>query len=351
MRHTANVRSIDAIRAFRAALGEFIEEGTAALSEVDADLKRTMSWLENDQRRFWERQIRKRAEKVAQAKNELYRAKLAVTEGRPDCIQEEKALRRAQQRQEEAEQKVAATRQWCRLLSREILLYKGQCQALAGALAGDLPRGVERLKKHVASLEAYLQVAAPAADLPPSAADTSDHSRTPSESPSTERPPHPLRQAMPDRAQRDRLPLTETALLIGAPATRVHVPHDLIERLGAHSAAPGPEEKVVIAPGILREERIVLHRASSAAPGDSGWYLSGDRPDVAPDDLQAMRCSSLLKSRPDLGPLLALPPGFLAVVNGAELERVLDARDEQVWPQIQNVPPTPARQMPEGSAP
>ena len=65
----ARVSSIDVIRRFRATLCTFIEEASMALGEAQAEVQRTLWWLQHDQVRHWQRQIRRRSEKVAQAKS------------------------------------------------------------------------------------------------------------------------------------------------------------------------------------------------------------------------------------------------------------------------------------------
>ncbi len=78
MRKTADVRSIDALKDARAALAEFRESAGVSLSEAQSDIQRTIWWLQNDRRTFWQHELRRREEKVNQARTDLYRAKLAA---------------------------------------------------------------------------------------------------------------------------------------------------------------------------------------------------------------------------------------------------------------------------------
>lgn len=156
MRQAARVTSIDAVRGFKAALIEFIDESRRALGEVDAELQRAMVWVETDRMGHWKREIRKRQEKVAQAKSDLYRAQLQATDHRPDCVDERKALAKAQHAFEEAEQKLERCRGWARQLNRELILYKGQSQPFASSLYGELPRAVSKLDHLIERLEAYI---------------------------------------------------------------------------------------------------------------------------------------------------------------------------------------------------
>ncbi len=166
MAEAAKVKSLDALRDFKAALLEFIDEGKGALSGASSDIQRTVWWLQQDRRAHWEREIRQRTEKVAQAKSELYRKQLQATAdgGRPSDVDERKALQKAQMALEEAQRKLEATKKWAAALDREFLLYRGQVQPLGRVLDADLPKAVIKLDRMVTALEKYLLERAPDTD-------------------------------------------------------------------------------------------------------------------------------------------------------------------------------------------
>ena len=62
---------------FRAALIVFTSRARPALEEISSDVLRTRLWLENDQRRFLENELRQRNKKLDQAKQELFTARLS----------------------------------------------------------------------------------------------------------------------------------------------------------------------------------------------------------------------------------------------------------------------------------
>ena len=68
MPERAHVTSIDALESFRASLIIYLAKARPVLEEVAADVVRTRLWLENDQRTYWENQVRSRARKVEEAK-------------------------------------------------------------------------------------------------------------------------------------------------------------------------------------------------------------------------------------------------------------------------------------------
>ena len=54
MSTSAHVDSIDALKTFRVALIKFAEEANAALATAEAEMQRTVGWLERDQLSFWQ---------------------------------------------------------------------------------------------------------------------------------------------------------------------------------------------------------------------------------------------------------------------------------------------------------
>ena len=66
MPQKAQVRSIEAIEAFRSHLIVYLSQARPALEEAAAEVTRTRSWLENDQRTHWENQIRRRTKELEQ---------------------------------------------------------------------------------------------------------------------------------------------------------------------------------------------------------------------------------------------------------------------------------------------
>src|SRR3981081_4646807 len=71
MSSQADVRSIDSLKDFRVALALFSEEALAALGAVNSEVRRTIQWLQHDRREYWQQQIKRRREQVAEAKGEV----------------------------------------------------------------------------------------------------------------------------------------------------------------------------------------------------------------------------------------------------------------------------------------
>lgn len=155
---SAKVQSIEAVKSFRLAMIRFADAAGGALTDADAEMQKTLNWLETEQRSYWEGQIRKRTEAVAQAKLQVQIKKSCRNvDGTPgSAIEEEKALRLAIRRLAEAQEKLAHTRRSERRLQREILNYRGQVQRFATAVAVDVPLAIGRLDAMIGKLEAYV---------------------------------------------------------------------------------------------------------------------------------------------------------------------------------------------------
>lgn len=166
MKRSADVRSIDALRDAKAALIEYRETIVVALSEANSEVQRALWWVQNDQRSHWERELRRRTEQVNQAKSELYRAKLSAMDDHASCLEQRKALERAERRLEMARRKIEAVKHWSRVLDREFMLFKGQLQAISRVADSELPLGIARLEMLDERLRTYLATTAPSSGKP-----------------------------------------------------------------------------------------------------------------------------------------------------------------------------------------
>jgi hypothetical protein len=161
MSRGAYVASIAALTEFRADLAGFVAEAREALSANEMELQRAFTWLET-QTDFWKRQIRVRQEEVVTAKNNLAARKmLKLFDRPPDCTEQEKALRLAQRRLAEAEQKLANCKRWTTELPRHADEYQAKARRMSGILEADLPRAGSMLERKIESLEAYANMAPP----------------------------------------------------------------------------------------------------------------------------------------------------------------------------------------------
>jgi hypothetical protein len=177
MTRTARVHSIETVRDFRAHLCEFGTKARDSLSSIEMQIRRTFDWLE-DRYKYWLREIKVRQEEVTRAKIELEQRKNMSKEGRgPGTADHEKALRKAQARLKEAEDKAACCKRWKPILDHAVHEYYGPARGLSGALDADLVKALAILESKLNALEAYLALAPP-----PAVSDPQPSGQTSSES-------------------------------------------------------------------------------------------------------------------------------------------------------------------------
>ncbi len=161
MRQTARVHSIDALKDFKRALDEFRTLAGSAMGEAQADVQRTLGWIEHDQLSYWQGQKKKRMVRLAEAKNELFRAQVASEDLRGQPTSERRAVEKAQGLLDEAETKIANVTMWRRKLEREMFLYRSHIQPLAHSVEVDLPRALVKLDRMIDALGKYVQIEVP----------------------------------------------------------------------------------------------------------------------------------------------------------------------------------------------
>jgi len=152
----ADVRSIDALREWYAALTGYGEMLSESMAGVELEIRRGFEWLQ-EQLSLWQKAVRECEQDVVQAKAELSARKYPGFDGRePDTTVQERNLRRAKARLEYTEDQILKTRSWISRLPKMIdEVYRGPSNRLNGVLEGDLPRGLALLGRRIESLEEY----------------------------------------------------------------------------------------------------------------------------------------------------------------------------------------------------
>jgi hypothetical protein len=166
MSQSANVRSIQAIRDFKAALATFAEDARNALSSSEMEVRRTRDWLNRDQLVYWQTQVKRRNEELSMARTELHRRRLSQqgSDAISDTEQKEN-LRIAQRRVTEAEEKVKLVKKWVPVLEHAIAEYHSTSQPLGDRLTGALVNSLSLLGRMINTLESYVATAPPSVEL------------------------------------------------------------------------------------------------------------------------------------------------------------------------------------------
>jgi hypothetical protein len=158
----ARVDSIDVLRAFREAYVKFAEEARNALIASEIETRRGMNYVLVDRTAYWKNQLKRRTEKLSQAKLELNAKTIGqgnqeakgVTEAREN-------VRKAVARLQEAEAKLKSIAKWKPILEHAETEYRSLSQPLADALQGEVAQTIALLDRMIASLDAYVALAPP----------------------------------------------------------------------------------------------------------------------------------------------------------------------------------------------
>lgn len=162
---SANVKAVSAISEFRSALCTFIVEARQALAAMEMEGRRALVYITEDQAQAWAGEARRGRETVQQCKLEIHNARTfkRIANYTPSCIDEKKALAKAERRLQVAELKVEAVRHWGRLAEQAFREFQARLAQFISILDGELPKGVAALERMMASLDRYFAVEAPQA--------------------------------------------------------------------------------------------------------------------------------------------------------------------------------------------
>ena len=89
------------------------------------------------------------------------------------------------------------------------------------------------------------------------------------------------------------------------------------------------DEKIVLAKDVFESQHYYLQRQDTDRKGDSGWFIGYQNQDT--DDFVDMYAFEILKKNPKLIKSLILPVDYLVVVNGGEVQAILNEQDEEIF--------------------
>ncbi|GEM_PF-521151 len=154
MADKAQIRSVDALEAFRLRLIQYVEKATHVIDEVGSDMKRTRAWLEDHQKPYWEHQVRVRHRALEEAQHAAFSAKLSELRESSDIQQV--AVQRARKAFREAEEKLRCVKVWCRRYQSEVEPHGRDVERLRTVLEQDLQKGAAHLDRLERVLDEYV---------------------------------------------------------------------------------------------------------------------------------------------------------------------------------------------------
>lgn len=347
MRETARVSSVRALQDLRASFAQFGSGAEKAILEVDIEIQRTVNWLHNEQTAYWQREIRRRHDKVEQAKADLRRAQMTISDRPPAAVEQKKALKNAQAALDEAQEKARNVERWKRVLEHEIAEYKGQVNPLMGALDSDLPRALAWLDRMMQSIESYIAIAPPAGDdqRATGANDSVEQASYMARSGAQSGRPDAPELTLPlsrKRVRKLQVQSPSIEALAGTPIASIdddmvgamsldEDDRDGLEHLRIRRHPPDPNALITMAGAVLTELRCFLFRAYESHPDHSGWFIGYLHRDDVGSSPTSTRTLDLLQRRPDLRDVLALPRGSLVVLSHGMINAVYDAEANNIW--------------------
>jgi|SRR5665213_2856582 len=157
MPEKAQITSVEAIEFFRSQLIVFLGQSRPVLEEAGNEMSRTRLWLQNEQRMFWENELRRRERRLEEAKQELFNAKVSsLPTGTAALLQ--MTVQRVQRAVHEAEAKLKLLKRWDNELDNRAAPLMKQISQLHGFLAMDMTRAVAYLDQILRTLDAYRNV-------------------------------------------------------------------------------------------------------------------------------------------------------------------------------------------------
>jgi len=156
MADRAQVTSVEAIEAFRWALVVYLSKARPALEEMGSEVQRSKQWLQNDQRRHWETEMKMRSKKLEREQAELF--SVSMSKFQEVSAAQQLLVQRAKAAVEEAQGKLAMLKKWDRELENRSEPLVKQVDQFQSFVTTEMPKAIAYLSQAIRALEAYTQV-------------------------------------------------------------------------------------------------------------------------------------------------------------------------------------------------
>ena len=156
MADRAQVTSVEAIEAFRSALIVYLSKARPALEEIASEVARAKQWLQNDQRRRWEGEMKMRAKKLERAQAELF--SVSMSKMQEVSSAQQLMVRRAKDACDEAQEKLVMLKKWDRELENRSEPLVKQVDQFQSFVTSEMPKAIAYLGQVIRALEAYTEV-------------------------------------------------------------------------------------------------------------------------------------------------------------------------------------------------
>ena len=168
MSDSAQVKSIESLHFFRAAVVRFQETARQSVTSLEVELLKILGWLERDRPGFWKREIETCYREMGEARVRLHKCRMRrVGDFRPTCFEEQKDLEKAKKDLEFAQKQIPVVKYWNVCAQQEANEYHGRSSQLTQMLERDVPELLALLHHAIDRLEAYNNLQLPGAAAPP----------------------------------------------------------------------------------------------------------------------------------------------------------------------------------------
>jgi hypothetical protein len=188
MADRAQVTSVEALESFRSALVIYLSKVRPALEEMSNEVLRARQWLQNDQRRHWEGEMKQRTKKLERARAELFSVSMSKLQ-EVSSVQQ-LLVHRAEEAFDQAQKKIDLLKRWDKELENRSEPLVKQVDQFQSFVSAEMPRAIAYLTQAIRSLEAYAEIRmGGVADVAPGPADGVQADGISEESPTPQIPP------------------------------------------------------------------------------------------------------------------------------------------------------------------
>jgi len=343
MNGSARIESIETLKNLRTFLCNLARKISVALDDADFEILHTLDWLKHDRNPYWKKELRIRKEKLAKAKLDLKRKQ--YLEKSPDgghyYMDELKALTAAQNRYDEAEDKLKKVHSWIPKLEKESYNCRGALQGLSNFIHIDFPNKTAQIDQMICDLEAYVNVSTPSTaesdvSVRPSAGDeisartsVADNIQPPSTD--MEQLCKDLRQKHPLKNLTSDLPSEKLFL---NQFKNLKFSDEILEILKNNrndTASSSGSDKLLFDRSIENSDFIYLENLTPASDTQIKWYAGPVKPDASAD-CSVCEISDFVKSSPAMEQILSLPQAWLVILKNNLVLAVFNADNKFVGP-------------------
>lgn len=156
MDRQAKVTSVDALSAFRSSLILYMSAVGNSLDGVRDEVRRMRTWLQHDQKAYWQGKLKRLRKQLEQAESELFTSRLSAMTDHSAARQQ--AVTRLRRHVREAEEKAKQLKKWIQNYDNLVSPLLKKLEGMQHVISNDLPKGVAFLSQAERTLDDYARI-------------------------------------------------------------------------------------------------------------------------------------------------------------------------------------------------